>query len=47
MVGRGAFGKVMQVRKRDTQAVFAVKTMRKKHVVSMNDVVSNYAHRKL
>ena len=39
VVGRGGFGKVMQVERRDSGEVFAIKTMRKNHVVKMNDVI--------
>ena len=38
VVGRGGFGKVMQVRQRATGGIFAVKTMRKAHVVNKNDI---------
>jgi serine/threonine protein kinase len=39
VVGRGGFGKVMQVERRDSGEIFAIKTMRKTHVVKMNDVI--------
>ena len=32
VIGRGSFGKVMQVRKRDTGRIYALKTIRKAHV---------------
>ncbi|KAK0495638.1 kinase-like domain-containing protein [Armillaria luteobubalina] len=32
VIGRGSFGKVMQVRKKDTQRVYALKTIRKAHI---------------
>lgn len=33
VVGQGAFGKVFQVRKRDTQEIFAMKVMRKDRIL--------------
>ncbi|KAH9166061.1 AGC/Akt protein kinase [Lactarius sanguifluus] len=33
VIGKGSFGKVMQVRKRDTQRIYALKTIRKAHIV--------------
>jgi serine/threonine protein kinase len=35
VIGRGSFGKVMQVRKRDTGRIYALKTIRKAHVRSL------------
>jgi serum/glucocorticoid-regulated kinase 2 len=29
VIGKGSFGKVMQVRKKDTQRIYALKTIRK------------------
>lgn len=34
LIGKGSFGKVMQVRKKDTQRVYALKTIRKAHIAS-------------
>ena len=34
MIGKGSFGKVMQVRKKDTQRVYALKTIRKANIAS-------------
>lgn len=34
VIGKGSFGKVMQVRKEDTQRVYALKTIRKAHIAS-------------
>jgi serum/glucocorticoid-regulated kinase 2 len=34
VIGKGSFGKVMQVRKKDTQRVYALKTIRKAHIAS-------------
>lgn len=34
VVGQGSFGKVMQVRKKDTQRIYALKTIRKANIAS-------------
>ncbi|KIJ60779.1 hypothetical protein HYDPIDRAFT_138719 [Hydnomerulius pinastri MD-312] len=34
VIGKGSFGKVMQVRKKDTMRVYALKTIRKAHIAS-------------
>ncbi|QRV78484.1 AGC/AKT kinase gad8 [Ceratobasidium sp. AG-Ba] len=34
VIGKGSFGKVMQVRKRDTSRIYALKTIRKAHIAS-------------
>lgn len=34
VIGRGSFGKVMQVRKKDTQRIYALKTIRKAYILS-------------
>ncbi|KZT25592.1 Pkinase-domain-containing protein [Neolentinus lepideus HHB14362 ss-1] len=34
VIGKGSFGKVMQVRKKDTQRIYALKTIRKAHIAS-------------
>jgi len=34
VIGKGSFGKVMQVRKKDTQRVYALKTIRKANIAS-------------
>ena len=34
MIGKGSFGKVMQVRKKDTQRIYALKTIRKANIAS-------------
>jgi serum/glucocorticoid-regulated kinase 2 len=39
VIGRGSFGKVMQVRKRDTGRIYALKTIRKAHVSEHLDPV--------
>lgn len=45
VVGKGSFGKVMQVRKRDTQRIYALKTIRKAHIVSRSEVNHTLAER--
>jgi serine/threonine protein kinase len=32
VIGKGSFGKVMQVRKKDTQRIYSLKTIRKAHI---------------
>jgi len=34
VIGKGSFGKVMQVRKKDTQRIYALKTIRKANIAS-------------
>ena len=34
VIGKGSFGKVMQVRKKDTQRIYAMKTIRKANIAS-------------
>ncbi|KAI5453240.1 Serine/threonine-protein kinase [Naganishia albida] len=45
VIGKGSFGKVMQVRKRDTLRIYALKTIRKAHIVSRNEVTHTLAER--
>ncbi|KAK4687783.1 serum/glucocorticoid-regulated kinase 2, partial [Tremellales sp. Uapishka_1] len=45
VVGKGSFGKVMQVRKRDTLRIYALKTIRKAHIVSRSEVTHTLAER--
>lgn len=45
VVGKGSFGKVMQVKKRDTQRVYALKTIRKAHIISRSEVNHTLAER--
>lgn len=45
VVGKGSFGKVMQVRKSDTQQIYALKTIRKAHIVSKSEVGHTLAER--
>lgn len=45
VIGKGSFGKVMQVRKRDTSRIYALKTLRKAHIVSRSEVNHTLAER--
>ncbi|KZV73825.1 AGC/Akt protein kinase [Peniophora sp. CONT] len=45
VIGKGSFGKVMQVRKRDTQRIYALKTIRKAHIVNRNEITHTLAER--
>ena len=45
VIGRGSFGKVMQVRKKDTQKIYALKALRKAYIVSKCEVTHTLAER--
>jgi len=45
VVGKGSFGKVMQVKKKDTQRIYALKTLRKQHIISRSEVAHTLAER--
>ncbi|TFK74864.1 Pkinase-domain-containing protein [Pluteus cervinus] len=45
VIGKGSFGKVMQVRKRDTGRIYALKTIRKQHIVNRNEITHTLAER--
>ena len=45
VVGKGSFGKVMQVMKRDTSRIYALKTIRKAHIISRSEVAHTLAER--
>ncbi len=45
VVGKGSFGKVMQVTKRDTHRIYALKTIRKAHIISRSEVAHTLAER--
>ncbi|WFD42175.1 non-specific serine/threonine protein kinase [Malassezia psittaci] len=45
VIGKGSFGKVMQVRKRDTNRVYAMKIIRKAHIISRSEVTHTLAER--
>lgn len=45
VIGKGSFGKVLQVRKKDTGRIYAMKTIRKAHIVSRSEVTHTLAER--
>ncbi|KAF2275607.1 serine/threonine-protein kinase YPK2/YKR2 [Westerdykella ornata] len=45
VVGKGSFGKVMQVMKKDTRRIYALKTIRKAHIISRSEVAHTLAER--
>jgi serum/glucocorticoid-regulated kinase 2 len=45
VVGKGSFGKVMQVMKKDTTRIYALKTIRKQHIISRSEVAHTLAER--
>jgi serum/glucocorticoid-regulated kinase 2 len=47
VLGRGSFGKVMQVRKKDDGKVYAMKILKKKAIVERNQVEHTKAERKI
>lgn len=47
IIGRGAFGEVRVIRKKDTKEVYAMKTMRKKDMIVKNQVAHIRAERNL
>ncbi|CAD8061468.1 unnamed protein product [Paramecium sonneborni] len=47
VLGRGAFGKVMMCEKKDTKELFAIKSLRKEHILDKNQVEHTKAERKL
>lgn len=45
VIGKGSFGKVMQVRKKDSGKIYALKAIRKSHIVSKSEVTHTLAER--
>lgn len=45
VIGKGSFGKVMQVVKKDTKQIYALKTLRKQHIVSRMEITHTLAER--
>ncbi|OZJ01583.1 Serine/threonine-protein kinase gad8 [Bifiguratus adelaidae] len=45
VIGKGSFGKVYQVRKRDTNRIYAMKVIRKAHIISRSEVTHTLAER--
>ncbi len=47
VVGKGSFGKVMQVRKKDTGAIYAMKVLHKANIIRRNQVEHTRTERKV
>jgi serum/glucocorticoid-regulated kinase 2 len=45
VIGQGSFGKVLQVRKNDTQRVYAMKSVRKAKIIAHNEVLHTMTER--
>ena len=45
VIGKGSFGKVMQVRKKDTNRIYAMKIIKKAHIVERSEVSHTLAER--
>ena len=45
VIGKGSFGKVMQVRKKDTGRIYALKILKKSNIVERNEVAHTLAER--
>ncbi|KAI8911685.1 kinase-like domain-containing protein [Gorgonomyces haynaldii] len=45
VIGKGSFGKVMQVRKKDTNRIYAMKIIKKAHIVERDEVQHTMAER--
>eukprot|EP00835_Amoeboradix_gromovi_P006714 NODE_856_length_3664_cov_0.279102.p1 type:complete len:341 gc:universal NODE_856_length_3664_cov_0.279102:1153-131(-) len=47
VIGKGSFGKVMQVKKKDTSRVYAMKIIKKSHIVETDEVEHTLAERQV
>ncbi|KAF6762744.1 AGC/Akt protein kinase [Ephemerocybe angulata] len=47
LIGRGTFGKVFQVRKKDTKRIYAMKVLSKKEIVAKKEVAHTIGERKI
>ncbi|KAF9076401.1 kinase-like domain-containing protein [Rhodocollybia butyracea] len=47
LIGRGTFGKVLQVRKRDTKRIYAMKILSKKEIVAKKEVAHTIGERQI
>lgn len=47
VVGKGSFGKVMQVRKKDTDKIYAMKVLKKQHLVARKQVKHTQTERRV
>ena len=47
MIGKGTFGRVFQVRKRDTQRIYAMKVLSKREIVAKKEIAHTIGERKI
>lgn len=47
LIGRGTFGRVYQVRKRDTKRIYAMKMLSKKDIVAKKEIAHTIGERKI
>ena len=47
VIGKGSFGKVMQVKKRDSNRIYAMKIIKKAHIVERDEVKHTLAEKKV
>ncbi|KAI0053026.1 Pkinase-domain-containing protein [Auriscalpium vulgare] len=47
LIGRGTFGRVFQVRKRDTKRIYAMKVLSKKEIIAKKEVAHTIGERKI
>jgi serum/glucocorticoid-regulated kinase 2 len=47
VIGQGSFGKVLQVRKNDTQRIYAIKSVRKAKIIARNEVLHTMTERSI
>lgn len=47
MIGKGTFGRVFQVRKRDTKRIYAMKVLSKREIVAKKEVAHTIGERKI
>lgn len=47
LLGTGSYGKVYLCKKKDTNQIFAIKTLKKKHLINKNQVEHTISERKI
>lgn len=47
MIGKGSFGKVLLVRKKDDNQIFAMKILKKEHIIKKKEVAHTLAEQKV
>jgi len=47
LIGRGTFGRVFQVRKKDTRRIYAMKVLSKKEIIAKKEVAHTIGERKI